>query len=371
MLALLLANVYLVYRFARVLGCGEAASFLAALVACYHGGLSFLYYNTSFIYDVLCWFFYLAAFVYYAGIRGSGRRLGVRQTAVFLALCLCALNSKEMAVTMPLALIAYEWFYHKRRVWLTAILVALLNLPVLYRVLLGPESLVRIPEYRPEFSLARVGAFQAASFSDLFESWHFFTAPWVLAVWLVFTVLAWRIRRPVLRFCWWFFVLTPLPIELLPGRTSACLAIPFCGMAVFASVLFVDAAEAVARLAHTPRLQRAAFVSVLTVGAGLWAVHNAQLKESLIRRQMDDLGQQTWTVIRQLQALNPQVRPHSTVIFLNDPFEEYDMAFIAELSFRQPDLNIRLQRKTPVAPAELAKADYLFSYEKGKLSQVR
>lgn len=371
MLALLLANVYLVYRFARVLGCCEAASFLAALVACYHGGLSFLYYNTSFIYDVLCWFFYLAAFVYYAGIRARGRRLGVRQTAVFLVLCLCALNSKEMAVTIPLVLIAYEWFYQEHRAWLTAIFAALLNLPVLYRVLLGPESLVRIPEYRPEFSLARVGAFQAGSFSDLFESWHFFTSPWVVAVWVVFTALAWRTRRPVLRFCWWFFVLTPLPIELLAGRTSACLAIPFSGMAVFVAVLFVDTADALARLAPGPRLQRAAFVSVLTLGAGLWAVQNARLKESLIRRQMDDLGQQTWTVIRQLQALHPQVRPHSTVIFLNDPFEDFDMAFIAELSFRQRDLNIRLQRKTPVPPAELAKADHLFSYEEGKLSQIR
>jgi hypothetical protein len=140
---------------------------------------------------------------------------------------------------------------------------------------------------------------------------------------------------------------------------------------VFVSVLFVDAAAAVARLARAPRLQRSVFASVLMLGAGLWAAQNARLKETLIRRQMDDLGQETWTVIRQFRALNPQVRPHSTVIFLNDPFEEFDMTFIAELSFRQPDLNIRLQRKTPLAPAELAKADYLFSYEQGKLSQIR
>ncbi len=54
MLALLAAIVWLVYRFARALGCSEAASFGAAFLSCYHGGLSMLYYNTSFIYDVLC-----------------------------------------------------------------------------------------------------------------------------------------------------------------------------------------------------------------------------------------------------------------------------------------------------------------------------
>ena len=99
MLALMLAIAWLVYRFARVLGCPEIVAGLAALPACYHAGLSLLYYNTSFIYDVLCCFFYLAAVVYYAGIRSSGRTLTALQTALVLAL-LCALNSKEMAVTL-------------------------------------------------------------------------------------------------------------------------------------------------------------------------------------------------------------------------------------------------------------------------------
>jgi hypothetical protein len=47
------------------------------------------------------------------------------------------------------------------------------------------------------------------------------------------------------------------------------------------------------------------------------------------------------------------------------------MAFIAELWFRQPGLNIRLHKKTPFTPDELAKADHLFSYEQGKLAQIR
>src|SRR5579885_2433695 len=39
LLLLLLLNVWLVYRFARLLGAGELAAGLAALVACYHAGL--------------------------------------------------------------------------------------------------------------------------------------------------------------------------------------------------------------------------------------------------------------------------------------------------------------------------------------------
>ena len=112
-LSLVLAvNVYLVYRLARLLGAGEWAAGLAALVACYHAGLGNLYYNTAFVYDALCGCFFLAALVYYCGIRDTGRLLSVGQKAIFAALVLCALNSKEMALTLPAILAVYEWIYH-------------------------------------------------------------------------------------------------------------------------------------------------------------------------------------------------------------------------------------------------------------------
>ena len=39
-------------------------------------------------------------------------------------------------------------------------------------------------------------------------------------------------------------------------------------------------------------------------------------------------------MIQQFRALHPHVRPHSHVVFLNDPFSEWDMLFIADLWFR-------------------------------------
>src|SRR5450755_719112 len=57
MLAILLGNLYLMYRFALRIGCGELQAGLATLILAYHAGLSMLYYNTSFVYDVLCFSF--------------------------------------------------------------------------------------------------------------------------------------------------------------------------------------------------------------------------------------------------------------------------------------------------------------------------
>jgi len=91
----------------------------------YHPGLSNLYYNRL-CFDVLCLFFYLAAFVCYGGCA-FGTDAAVSQALVFLLLFLAALQSKEMAVTLlrrcwsgvvlrtPLAQAA--WLWGLRRCW--------------------------------------------------------------------------------------------------------------------------------------------------------------------------------------------------------------------------------------------------------------
>lgn len=371
MLAILLANVFLVYRFARALGCAETPSGVAALLVCYHPGLSFLYFNTSFIYDALCAFFYLAALGYYVSVRGSGRRLGATQLAVFLALHYGGLLSKEMAMTLPAVVLAYEWVCQKHRQISGAMLAGALNLPFLYGLFGGRDPLAGLSIYRPELSAARVFAFHRDAFADLFVSWHTFNIAWVLGIWIAFTIVAWWPKRPFLRFCWLFFVITPLPLELLEGRTNACLAIPVCGLAIFAAVLVTESASAVADLVRQPRIRRAVFAAIVTAALAPWAVHSAILERRLIRPQMRELGEETWAVIRQLRDLKPTVRQNSVIVFLNDPFDGFDMAFIAELWFRQPGLNIRLDRKTPFSPEELAKADHVFSFEKGQLTQIR
>ena len=69
--------------------------------------------------------------------------------------------------------------------------------------------------------------------------------------------------------------------------------------------------------------------------------------------------------------MRPQVKPHDRVVFLNDPFEDWDMAFIAALWFRDPTVDIVLQRKTPIPPDEIAHANRLFDFRGGKLVQLK
>ena len=359
------------------------AASLAALVVCYHAGLHNLYYNAACVYDVLCCFFYLAAIVYYLWIRQAGRVPGARQTALFLALYLCALNSKEMAVTLPPMLLVYEWIYHRPVAfipWLrgparVALFAAALTALDIYGKLFGPDPLVNAEAYHPVFLLRRVRDFQRLSLGDLLFGWG---PGWggILLLWAALAYLAWRRDRPVLRFLWWFMVLTPLPIEFLVGRSQACLYIPMVGWAIFAAVVFLDLAEALAGvLEREPlgrRLGRSGIVALLIAGAiFFWARQNRQYKSTYAEPVMASLGHESWDVIQQFRAVNPRVRPGSKVAFLDDPFHSWDMLFVAELWFRDRTLDIHVQRHGPLTPQELSQTDYIFTFDNGKLVQLK
>jgi hypothetical protein len=196
----------------------------------------------------------------------------------------------------------------------------------------------------------------------------------VVTVWAAVAWLAWRRPRPVLRFCWVFLMLTPLPLAVLEGRRGACLYIPFAAWAVFAAVVLTDVAGAAARLLTEAAIFRRVgytglFAAILVGSFYFWARENDRLKRMDVRRAMADVGRQTGNTIRQLRALNPRVKPGSHVAFLNDPFEDWDMAFIAELWFRDQSLHFHLQRKVPLPPEELAKMT-VFDFQDGQLVQV-
>jgi len=384
----LLGNVFLVYRLARLLGAGVPASGLAALAACYHAGLGNLYYDTAFVYDALCGCFFLAALVYYIGIRSRGRQLSWVEKAGFAALLVCALNSKEMALTFPAVLAAYEWIYHRPAGrgraaafewlrgagWAIAI-AAVLVLLDFYGKLFGYDALTGMEGYRPVFTWQRYLDYQKTFLHDA-VFWNAGGAG-VLVFWAAISYLAWRpAARNSLRFCWVFLALTPLPIEFLPGKSQGCLYIPMLGLAVFAAVVFADLAAALAgALSREPlfrRLGRTALTAgLIAAGIFYWGRENRYRQRQFVQPAMAALGAQTWQVIQQFRALDPHVGPHSHVVFLNDPFTEWDMLFIADLWFRDRSVTVRLQRLTPVSAQALAAADAVFDYREGKLLRVR
>ena len=386
-LLLLGGNVWLTWRLARRLGCDEVRAALAAVVVAYHAGLGSLNYSIDVIYDILCFTFYIGALVYYLGIRRGGTP-GPRQTAVLFALYLCALNSKEMALTLPLALLAYEAIYHpaaalrwkELRRWLAgpprlAFFAAAFNLVYLYGKKYGPDPMMGMPGYQPVFSLARFGAFNGASLAQLAFRGGPIGTLGLLTCFTVITWLAWRYNRPALRFCWAFALIAPLPIEFLVGRYQSCLYIPLAGWAIFAAIVLADLAEGIADFARGALrlrfLPRAEVVAVVLVCALIpWVRLNRKRQALYVRPNMLAQAPLTVKAIQDFRSLKGRIRPHSRLVFLDDPFPGFDIVFITSLTLGDRSVDVWMQRIAHLPASEIAKFDYRFTFDAAGLRRL-
>lgn len=84
------ASIPIIYWLSRLLAISRWVAFLGTLAVCYHADLANLVFRGSFIYDVLCGFFYFAALTYYIHVRQKERYLRPLQAAVFLLLYISA-----------------------------------------------------------------------------------------------------------------------------------------------------------------------------------------------------------------------------------------------------------------------------------------
>ena len=113
---------------------------------------------------MLCGLFYFAALTYYIHIREKRAYLRPLQLVLFLVLYVCALNSKEMAVTLPVIVLIYEILKSPR--WLTwnaflswtwrcaapSLIAGAMTAIYLYSKIYGTGSVTRFDPYRPNYS---------------------------------------------------------------------------------------------------------------------------------------------------------------------------------------------------------------------------
>ncbi len=136
-----LFNTLLVFAFALKLSEGRATAFFAAAIFAVHPVHTESVTFISARVDLLCALFLLLSFHLYAfhpepGYTRFGRGFGIRDI-LSMFLFLLALLSKEMAVTMPILLALYTWFFEKwgRRAVRVAPYFVILALYVVFRIL--------------------------------------------------------------------------------------------------------------------------------------------------------------------------------------------------------------------------------------------
>ena len=381
--ALLLANLYLFYRFACLLTGDPAIAVLATLLGSYHAQLTNLYVSNSTIYDILCFLFYMSALIYYLRLRQAGRLPTGPQILIVQALYVCALNAKEMAISLPICLGIYElgnhapssyrpraiaaWFCREGR---TAAIGVLLTALYVAGKVLGPDSLARMPAYRPVYTLRRFFETSGAYMGELFYAPHRFSAAGTLVIWFALIAFGWMMKSKALKFCSLYVVVVLLPLYFVPPREGFVLYLPIVGWAIFLAVLLVRCYDWAARspqaraLGIRARLPVLFFLAVAVLGS----VHAA--KKRHIAPFTFHAMKLTWTTIQQLQRQVPRLPRGARVLFRNSPFgDNWDLYFIAKLHFHDPSLKVALCDDPRPEPRGdiISGFDYVFTFENGKL----
>jgi hypothetical protein len=382
-LIIIAINVVVFYSFARLLTGSRKIAWLAALLVSYHPYLSDILYSNAVIYDVLCFGFYFAALGWYLRARSREHLLGWKETAVFLLLYICALNSKEMAVTMPVTILLYELLYHSPVAfrpsalvsWLKSegrmmIIAGLVTAAFVAGKTMGADPLIAISAYKPEFTFHRASQSITENIQSMFYIPDRFATVTNVSIGVaVLLAYAWNRKSRLVAFCVLFAILSALPIAFLV-RAWACLYIPLGAWSLLIAAAVWGAADLISRYV-APNPSRAATAAILVVAAVLSYAAFETREKAWIQPALLKQQDKTWAAIREFGKLQTKPRRGAWIAFLNDPFDDWDMEFLAELTYRDRTLQQTLVRKTPLTAKQLADVDYIFDYRDGKFIQVK
>jgi len=371
---LLSINLWLAYALARRLTGSREAALLATLLFAYHPEFVWLYNGTGFVYDLLCFSTYNAAFLYYLKARERLGVLGWRQVTAWSALYVLCLNSKEMAVTLPVMIGVYEllvcppesWRFADLRRWVlesgrVPVLGAALTLLFLLGRLRGPDALPAMDTYRPvlglDVYLDRASHFLSAAFYHA----EWLTPPVVLAIAVALAAGAVCSRLVPLRFGLAWMLIGISPVAFIQQRGLEAVVIPSLGLAMYLATSVVEGTRWAARRCAIRSNGASLAKRALALRPALVLLASAFTLISFQRRHgridfevMGSEGRRIGSVASQVRRMLPEVPPGSRVFFLRDPFPESNLGttFLVFLLFRDPSVDVQNPNKLLERPAQ-------------------
>ncbi len=386
----------------------------------------------AFIYDVLCSLFYLAALACYVSIREKGEPLRPLQLFGCLVLYLCALSSKEMAVTLPVIILIYELlkYYHEPErknffhwIWRDAspaLVAGLITAIYCYAKMYGPDGLYVHPQgrgaYMPHYSWHAFGKANANFFSQLIYLARDDVMParMVFAAWGLVFLYAFLRRDRVLALMAFWVVITPLPLDfIVPIRGGAPLILVLFGWAMIFAKLASDlikltsnssivteqrsvvGATIGAIIGGTPTGHASAAVIGAAAGAGAVRLPTpifrvaamlivaftlaiyTERQNHLWTRHLLHVGEKEAHVVEAFRALNLRPKPGSKILLTDNPFADAPAGgawlplFIAELLWNDHSLMVYLESLNSLTGQQIAKMDYILAVHEYKVDVIR
>jgi hypothetical protein len=422
-ISILAASIPMLYYLTRSLSSSRSVAFLAVLALCYHVKLITLVFVGSFSYDALCGFFYFAALTYYIHIREKDAQLRPLQLVGFLVLYVCALDFKEMAVTLPVIVLIYEvlksprWGDWRQFIgWARssatpALIAALITAFYIYGRIHG---LATLAFYQPHYSWSTFLKSNAYFVSQLFYGFAI-SKERLLALWALVFIYAFLRRDRALWLMAFWIVIVPLPLAFIaPIRGDGHLYLILFGWAMIFAKIASDlitllskssvligqgagvgaAAGAIIGGAATGRVRGAAIgaatgaaagkmspstfrIAAILVVAFSLAIFTRWKNQPYVVRASISWGQKTSHVVQAFRSLDLRPAPHSTILVKGNPFipgqgwEGWDSLFIPSLVWNDHSLRIWLESLNKLTPQQVANMDYVISLSEFKAEVVR
>ena len=329
--ALMLLNIWLVYRLASAVTGSIETGVLCALIFSFHKRLFGLFVNGGTIYDVLCCTFFCLAFWCYV----HGRQKDGRVPLAFYGLYALALNSKEMAAALPAILLVYEliywgipktgrWIWDRRAIWIAAAM----TLVVFEMKIAKGSSFFGIHDYDQIFTVDRYFSTMPPLIAQLFylREQAVGRAAMVLVILALFAIAALARNRAMLLGAA-ILLLAPLPINFIVYRGFFVMYIPLIGWALWASAGLMTAR------------QRVPFAVLLVAAAAVifvaqqrnheWSFDSVDPNQVRIREMRRDM-----------ETIN--IPKAGRVRLLRQPFDagSYNALFLIRLSKHDPDIAV-------------------------------
>lgn len=382
--ALLGINLILLFRFCRLLSGSKETALFATFLAAYHAWFVDLYYSSGTVYDLLCFAFYFGAFTYYLRIRQADRLPNWKESIVLGVLYICALNAKEMAVTLPLFVAIYEWLYHTPRTagsalkWplfggRMAVAGGLLTIPYVLGKLTGAGSLTENPAYQLSTSPGRFLDTFHLYLNPLLYQNHVFRDSNTVQLLLGMLALALWSRSRTLVFAWSFLLLSLLPVAFINHHAAFFLYIPFAGWVLYAAEILAALRRWLSdTLVRWFRFARGRYSEVFGICALLailaWVLAPLHTHESVeTLRLFQSVQPPSRTAAAGLLRLRPSVKRGARLLFVNDPFpkDQYFPVFLARLVYHDMSIDVTRTAVRPVPESEYRRYDVIFVYRGG------
>jgi len=308
-----LANIVLLWLLSRRMGAGMIAASAGTLFFAFHMALFDVYWKPMYIYDALCTTCVLACVLAYSH----------RRWIVAFAFFWLAYKAKELAVVVPVILLAWEFWLGERRY---------LRLVPFFAVSLsfGLQAIIRNPnrdnDYTFRFTL------DALLHTVPYYASRIFLLPWAGLLLLLLPFVS-RDRRVWFGLAWAVVVFAPL--VFLPGRVfSAYCYLPIAGLALaFAAIVSAD------------------WIAPGLCAAALWIAWNLPILRAERRTalsQMDVNRQFAETILRSTDRLS---RVH-TVVYDSLPAHFHIWGLTGTLQYAKPGTQIQVAELAQRSPAD-------------------